>query len=136
MTSFLPEGLSPAEHRELQECVDRAAEMPLDALLQTARDHVERTQLAYQSNPLLDLALAQALLGSIEKLLADWMSVPKFAECWCKGMILYFASCNEDEDDHQSPIGFDDDAEVINACLTMAGREDLCVDPEECEGAV
>ena len=42
----------------------------------------------------------------------------------------------KDEDDHESPIGFDDDAEVINACLRMAGRDDLCVDPEECEGAV
>jgi hypothetical protein len=47
-------------------------------------------------------------------------------------MILYFSSANKEEDDHKSPIGFDDDAEVINACLRVAGRNDLCINPEDC----
>ncbi len=136
MTSFLPEGLSPAEARELDECVARAEHLPLEALLASAREHVAATRMAYAVNPLLDLGLAEALLQSIESLFDHWSAVPPYAQGWCKGMVLYFASCNKDEDDHESPIGFDDDAEVINACLRMAGRDDLCVDPEEYEGAV
>jgi hypothetical protein len=82
------------------------------------------------------MALAEALLGSIETVAKEWHAIPPFAQGWCKGMILYFVSSNEEEDDHKSPIGFDDDADVINACLRVAGRDDLCIDPEGCEGAV
>jgi hypothetical protein len=136
MKSFLPEGLSQGEVRELDECVARAEALTLDVLLARAREHVAETRAAYEINPLLDLGLAEALLKAIEALIGDWPAVPAFARGWCKGMVLYFASCNKDEDDHESPIGFDDDAEVINSCLRRAGRDDLCVDPEECEGAV
>lgn len=136
MRSFLPEGLSQEELKELDDCVACAEALALEELLARAREHVSRTRAAYEVNPLLDLGLAEALLRAIEALFGQWQSVPSFARGWCKGMVLYFASCNKDEDDHESPIGFDDDAEVINSCLRMAGRDDLCVDPEECEGAV
>ncbi len=132
MSSFLPEGLSPTEMRDLDECVARAEALPVEALLAQAREHVVQTQTAYKRYPLLDLALAEALLGRIETVVKEWESVPPFARCWCKGMIMYFSSANKEEDDHKSPIGFDDDAEVINACLRVAGRDDLCINPEDC----
>ena len=34
-----------------------------------------------------------------------------------------------------SPIGFEDDNEVLNACLRLAGRDDLCLKPEDYDDA-
>jgi len=94
VTGFLPEGLSSVERRELDECVERAAAMSLEDLLSKGRNHLEETRAACERNPILDLSLAEALLRSIEILVAEWSSVPGFAQPWCKGMILYFVSTN------------------------------------------
>ena len=80
---------------------------------------------------MVNVALAEGLLAVIRRLIADWAGIPFHAEQWCKGMIRYFTLCDDDEDDFSSPIGFDDDAEVMNACLRLAGRGDLCIKPED-----
>jgi hypothetical protein len=136
MSSFLPEGLSATMMKELDGCVLKAQPLSLDSLIALAREHMVQTHAAYKKNPILDLALAESLLGTIETVVKEWSSIPPYARDWCKGMILYFVAVNKEQNDHASPIGFDDDAEVINACLRVAGRDDLCIDPEECAGAV
>jgi hypothetical protein len=40
----------------------------------------------------------------------------------------YFVMRDDGEDDLHSPIGFDDDARVVNAVLDALGRSDLRVD--------
>ena len=130
--TFFPDGLGPDIFNALSKHMDRAAGRQPAELLAAAREHVEGLRQAYQQNPLIDLRVAEAIEGAIVCLVAQWESVPEFACPWCKGMILYFASTEGEEDDLTSPIGLDDDAEVLNACLRLAGRNDLCVDPEEC----
>lgn len=50
---------------------------------------------------------------------------------WLAGAILYFAQSNDGEPDLTSPIGFEDDTEVLNACLRFAHLEALCLNPED-----
>lgn len=38
---------------------------------------------------------------------------------------------NDDEPDFTSPIGFEDDTEVLNACLRLAQLGALCLHPED-----
>ena len=41
----------------------------------------------------------------------------------------------DDESDHLSPIGFEDDAEVLNACLRFANLPELCLKTEDYDHA-
>jgi hypothetical protein len=54
---------------------------------------------------------------------------------WLAGAILYFYGCDEDEADFTSPIGFEDDTEILNACLKLAGLEELRLNPEDFDHA-
>ena len=56
------------------------------------------------------------------------------SQFWLRAAIYYFAH-DDDEPDFSSPIGFEDDAEVLNACLRLAGRDDLCLKPEDYDDA-
>jgi len=131
MDMLFPEGLDPQVMRELNECVSLADGLSVDALRDMARKHVKTTREAHLLNRLLDVSLAEALLVAIEAVFASWDRVPSHARPWCRAMVQYFISSNSGENhDFASCVGFDDDAAVINACLRMAGREDLLVDPE------
>lgn len=129
--SFIPTGLSKAEFIALNGCTGQVADLPESALLAEAEAHLDAARRAAENNCMVNVTLAAALLCSIRQLLADWDAVPPHAQPWCKGMIRYFTISNDDEDDFNSPLGFDDDATVINACLRLAGRDDLCINPEE-----
>jgi uncharacterized membrane protein YkvA (DUF1232 family) len=128
---LIPEGLNHDIFDSLNECSKKASDRPPKFLLRAAIRHVERTRRSYVRNPLINLPLAEAICEVIKKLVKDWENIPKYARFWCKGMFLYFISSNDEEPDFASPIGFDDDADVLNACLRLAGREDLCINPED-----
>ena len=38
---------------------------------------------------------------------------------WLGGAVLYFTTSHDVEPDFISPIGFEDDAEVVNACFEV-----------------
>ena len=48
---------------------------------------------------------------------AHWDRLPQHARPWLKGAMAYFAAADDDVPDFGSPIGFEDDCEVLNACL-------------------
>jgi uncharacterized membrane protein YkvA (DUF1232 family) len=53
---------------------------------------------------------------------------------WLKGAMLYFVEVDDGDHDFDSPIGFNDDVDVLNACLSMAGLDDLYLNPENFGG--
>lgn len=131
MSNFFPEGLTTSEFGSLSRCARQVADIPVADLLQEAENHVQSAREAAEQNCMVNVAMAEGLLKVIVRLVDDWSRIPPHAEQWCKGMIRYFTISDDDEDDFSSPIGFDDDAEVINACLRLAGRSDLCINPED-----
>lgn len=131
MSNFFPEGLTTSEFGSLSRCARQVADIPLADLLQEAENHVQCAREASEQNCMVNVAMAEGLLAVIKQLAEDWSRIPPHAEQWCKGMIRYFTISDDDEDDFSSPIGFDDDAEVINACLRLAGRSDLCINSED-----
>ena len=93
-------------------------------------DHFEKVQDASGSNSHIDVQTAEAIVDVFHFLVKEWDNIPSIAQSWCKAMMRYFTTADGIEDDFNSPIGFDDDAEVVNACLKFAGRADLCLDVE------
>ena len=132
MDSFFPEGLTKNVFAFLSKCVDEIDDVPLANLLQGAEDHLEAVRKAKTaSNPLLNVRLAEAIVDVIREVVEEWETIPAHARSWCRGMIQYFISSEDEENDFDSPIGFEDDAEVLNSCMRLAGRADLCIDPED-----
>ncbi len=84
---------------------------------------------------MINLRLATAIVEVIERVVGDWNSLPADARSWLAGAMHYFCKCNDDEPDFSSPIGFEDDTEVLNACLRFAKLNDLCLNVEDYDDA-
>jgi hypothetical protein len=131
MSELFPKGLMNSEFEILMKCCKEAASLPVLELKNRADSYLDRIKEAHMKNSIVNMKLAGAIVSSIHTVCEDWETIPDAAKSWCKGMIQYFARIDDDENDLASPIGFDDDADVLNACVKFAGRPDLCVDPEE-----
>jgi uncharacterized membrane protein YkvA (DUF1232 family) len=129
--SLTPAGLTNNQLDRLTAYAKRASKLALEDLQEVARRHLQDTIAAHQHNPFVNLRLAQALCDTIQQLATNWHTLRPEARFWLSGAILYFAKSDDDEPDFTSPIGFEDDAEVLNACLRLARLDDLCLHPED-----
>ena len=131
MKSFVPEGLSSNQFEMLSQCSNEAADVSLPDLIRQANTSVQAARFAHDSNSMVNVRLAEAIITAIRTVVDDWDNLPSHAQPWCRGMVQYFIMSDDDENDFSSPIGFEDDVEVLNACLVLAGREDLCINSED-----
>ena len=126
-----PTGLM-REQIELLTAYANGGETVLPAeLANYASQHLNVAIQAHAENRMINIRLCRALTESIHGALAVWSTLTTPRRYWLAGAILYFSKSNDDEPDFQSPIGFEDDAEILNACLRFAGLEHLCVNPED-----
>ena len=131
----VPQGLTHEEFEILQRCVHEVEDLPCANLLKRAEVHLARVRRVHRENALVNLALAQKIFESFRQMVSVWDSVPTEVRPWLRGMMLYFTISNDIENDFTSPDGFVDDARVMNACLQLVRRDDLCIDPYECRPA-
>ena len=128
----LPE-LNHHEQGMLKALVDVAGDRSHAAILNAIERHQAEAQAAAANNAMVNAplvsALAQALRQGLERTAGD----TKLSR-WIKAAALYFIHSDDDEHDFDSPIGFEDDAEVVNACLRFCGLDDLCVRVEDYDG--
>lgn len=129
--SNFPRGLTRRLFDRLAESAESASGSSPAHLLQAADNHLERVREANQRNPFINYRLAEALWEVMRTVVYDWNQIADIARPWLLGAMHYFAGDNDEEPDFTSPIGFEDDAEVLNACLRFAGREDLCLNTED-----
>lgn len=125
-----PTGLTRSQFECLVKCADDGVEMLPEQLLQGTAQHLENAASASQRNRLINVNLARAIDEVVQQIFAQWESIPDNARYWLTGAILYFSSSNDDEPDFSSPIGFEDDTEVLNACLRFANLNQLCLKVE------
>ena len=130
---FYPTGLSKNVFLALNRCQEETKNIILEELLADAEEHVKKVQQAYERNGMANIKVAAQIFDVFKAIVNDWDNMTSLAQPWCKGMMRYFTSSEDDEDDFNSLIGFDDDVEVLNACLIFAGREDLCIKLDEIE---
>ena len=131
MTNLFPEGLSQKEFDTLTKYSKEVANFQAEQLLDQAEDHLKRIRMLHSKNLHINVRLAEAIVLTFQDIFNDWENIPEHARSWCRGMVRYFCVADDDEHDFSSPIGFEDDAEIMNACLRLAGREDLCINTED-----
>ena len=128
---LVPSGLDSALLGRLTTRSAAAGAREVAELAQEAVGHLDEIRRAAASNPFVNVRLAEAICDRLQAVASGWRHVPEHARPWLKGAMAYFVQGDDELPDDQSPIGFEDDCEVMNACLRLAGREDLCLAPED-----
>ena len=129
--SLHPDSLSPSLFDALDRLTKEASPLSPGECLKQAAGHVIAAQSASKTFPLVNVRLAQAIFDSCRALVNSFDALPSHSKAWIKGAILYFAQTTDGAHDFESLGGFEDDCEVLNACLRLAGREDLIINPED-----
>jgi uncharacterized membrane protein YkvA (DUF1232 family) len=132
---FHPTNLSRSLFDHLCKSAHDAESIPPAELLAAAHEHLERTRAAHAQNRMVNLRFASAIVAALDVLIKDWGSIQPNQAWWLRGAMQYFASSDDDEPDFLSPLGFEDDAEILNACLKFIGRSDLCLNAEDFDNA-
>jgi hypothetical protein len=131
MSDLYPEGLTPKEFDTLTKCSKEVANFQPERLLDQANGHLKRIRMLHSKYLYINVKLAEVIVSTFQNIFNDWENIPLHARSWCRGMVQYFCVSDDDEHDFFSPIGFKDDAKIVNACLRLAGREDLCINIED-----
>ena len=131
MTGLFPEGLTEKEFSLLTRCSNEVSGLSQVELLNLAEEHLEKVGRAYSKNIFINFKLAKEIFNTFRVVTTQWGNLPKHCYPWLRGMMRYFTLSTDLESDFTSPIGFDDDVDIMNACLKLAGCEDLCLNPED-----
>jgi len=131
-----PSGLPAATLEILERLVDGIDDWTPKQLLvltQRHRQRLQRLPIGRNGNSATNLALAGAIVGQFEAIVAGWDDIPLHARPWLKAAMLYFIDCDDQISDQDSAIGFRDDAAVLGACLELADvRPAKAGFPREC----
>ncbi len=124
-----PQGLSPRQLQRLEEHVRRGQLLSPERLLQAAYAHLEDVQGLHVRCREVDESLAETICHVLDRVVTEWDSFSPVQQSWLRGAMQYFAKSNDAQHDY-SRGGFDDDLEVLNACLHFAGRGQWVVNIE------
>lgn len=96
-----------------------------DELLTQVRQYLVAVRTAAETNPTVDVDLAQRIADGVEQLLAHAKS-PDYP--YVQAAAIYLIEDEDDQGDLTSCIGFDDDAEVFNAVCKFLDHPELSID--------
>lgn len=128
---LFPSGLDPHLTTRLVITTEKAQSLEPVELLKKINAHLELAHSKAAISPMVHVELAEALTQTYRMVVEKWTLIPEHAQTWLKGAMLYFVELNDADHDFDSPIGFEDDVEVLNACLCLAGLDELCLNPED-----
>jgi hypothetical protein len=129
--SFEPDSLSETLLGSLRRLVKAASALSPGDCLRMAESHLAAAVRQYRTQPSVNVRLAQAIYDCCEQLVSSFDTLPDHSKAWIKGAILYFAETSDGEPDFESFLGFEDDCEILNACLRLANRDELIINPED-----
>ena len=122
--------LSPEVDRILREFAVPVKSDGVETLKTEIMCYLDRIVQAQRENEFLNEPLARRI-GEIGVLLLDsYHSYTKEQQSFITGAVRYFLLAKDKDNDLHSPLGFDDDAEVMKFVLKSIGRENLMIDIE------
>jgi uncharacterized membrane protein YkvA (DUF1232 family) len=81
------------------------------------QDHLQNVRIAARDNEFVDTAEAIRLHMLLAEALESWDDLDAGQRAVLAGAVDYLVLTNDEEDDLLSPIGFEDDVEVVEAAL-------------------
>jgi hypothetical protein len=99
-----------------------------EGLLARVDAHVARATEALGQNEFLNIELARRIAVSLKLLLGGYAALPSDHACaLVVGAAWFLLDAHDLVADMESPLGFDDDALVLNAVLADIGGADLVI---------
>jgi hypothetical protein len=122
------EVLHPLEmDRFVSACIPTASD-ELPGLRLRVAGHLAWVRAQTDVFPSVDVDTAAQIAATLGQLLDEPDAYGADERALLRGAVDYFVMRDDGEDDLRSPIGFDDDARVVNAVLDAIGRGDLRVE--------
>ena len=94
------------------------------ALERQLASHLNQIHAAAQDNEFVDLNEARRLHDLLVGMLNNWNDLEPTQRALVSDAIRYFVQTNDEEDDLRSPVGFEDDTEVVEAVLRRISLHD------------
>lgn len=130
-TGFFPTGLSKKQSQVLERLVIGIQSDNPQNYLVSVQEHLVLAKSRAKESIEINIGLAEAIVKVFERVVSTWNQIPDIAKPWLCGSMRYFASFEDEIHDFDSILGFEDDVEVLNACLRLAQLESLLIKPEE-----
>ncbi|MGG4489716.1 hypothetical protein [Metabacillus idriensis] len=96
-------------------------------LKQSLEIYIEKVKEETMTNEFINVELANKIKDVCLVLIDDYEDVDNEKKKYIVATIIYFVTANDDEKDLFSPLGFDDDADILNECLNLIDKKELTV---------
>ena len=127
MSQELKDNLSEKYLKTLLEIVEKSNKYEAEHLFDACAQHINYAVEKHKENSLIDVDTAEKLAISFKALKNHWSDISDQAQEYLKAAMYYFAISEDNEPDFESENGFDDDVQVLNACLIYAGLNEILV---------
>lgn len=97
-------------------------------LQQNVENHYRKVQQATAQNEFINVNLAKKIKDVCMTLINHYDNANNEEQRYINATLNYFTTSDDEEGDFFSPIGFDDDVEILNECLKLIGKENLRID--------
>ncbi|MBM7572940.1 hypothetical protein [Aquibacillus albus] len=97
-------------------------------LKQNVEKHYNKVQEATKQNEFININLAKKIKDVCLILIEKFDTVSTEEKRYINATVNYFITSEDEEEDLFSPLGFDDDVEILNECLKLIGKESLIID--------
>jgi uncharacterized membrane protein YkvA (DUF1232 family) len=116
--------------RKFREIVKEHGEVYTNPILlkQSLEKYIEKIKEETMSNEFINVELANKIKNVCLVLIEEYENVDNEKKKYIVATINYFVTANDDEEDLFSPLGFDDDADVLNECLYLIDKKELTVE--------
>lgn len=126
-----PLGIPKFQLDEIRLLADQYVAKSSAELIEDIDGHVALAATVKKERDVVNLKLATLIGDRLKSAITFWDELTDDHKYWMCGAIGYFAASDDEEDDFRSPIGFEDDAEIFNACVRFAGHKELVITKEE-----
>jgi uncharacterized membrane protein YkvA (DUF1232 family) len=79
-------------------------------------------------NEFINVSLATKIKDVCMILINDYEKVDNEKKKYIVATINYFVTTDDEEEDLFSPLGFDDDTEILNECLSLVNKKELIIE--------
>ena len=124
-------GLDKEVEARLGELKRQVVQRDIKELLREAEEHLKVAREAHRKNGLTNYPMARRIYEIFRELEPESGGWDEDSVEWFKAVVMYFIVSEDNENDLESPIGFDDDAEALNAFLDQVGRGQLRINLED-----
>ena len=126
-----PVGIPKFQLTKIESLAQGLVGKSIPELTSEIENHVVLATAAKDEFQMLNLGLATLIGERLKSAIGYWDSLNESQKFWMLGAIAYFVDSDDEEDDFRSPIGFEDDAEVFNACIRFADHDELVINKED-----